>query len=128
MSWFTKIAKEIQVVEVAADDRLEEMTPELAQQVQSLQYHPGFMYLAKKLRLQRSLLRSELEGKRQARLEDSEFIKSGIAWAGWLDDQVRQAVGFSRRQSAPESPRNQDLAAFQAIQRELEIVGAQSSQ
>jgi hypothetical protein len=124
-NWLGEVpASPILVVEVEAPAKLEEMTPELAQQVQSLQYHPGFLYLMNKSRFQRSLLRAELEKKRQATLADSEFIKSGIAWSAWWEDQLRQAVGFGKRQSSPQQPLDHEREAFAAIQRELEIVGA----
>lgn len=112
------------VVEVAKDEPLEPMSADIAQQVKSLQYHPGFVYLTRKLRTQRALLRSTLERERQTTLTDSEFLKSGIAWCGWLDDQVTAAVGFLQRATAPREAIDAEQEAFAQIASNIEIVGA----
>lgn len=115
--------RDIKLVEVEATKPLEPMTEELAQQIAALQYHAGFNYLLRKLMLQRSLLTSTLVKERQASLQDSEFIKSGIAWTAWLEDQLRQAASFQKRQSPPREALDAELEAFQLAQRQLELVG-----
>lgn len=111
------------VVEVEKLEPLEPMTKDLALQVQSLQYHPGFVWLTRKLRTQRALLRSTLEKERQSQV-DAEFLKSGIAWTGWLDDQLTAAVGFTARSTAPREALEGEQEAFEQISRNIALVGA----
>ena len=115
--------REVKLVEVEAAKPLEPMSEELAQQIAALQYHAGFNYLLRKLALQRALLTSTLIKERQATLTDSEFIKSGVAWTAWLEDQLRQAANFQKRQSPPREALDAELEAFQLAQSQLELVG-----
>ena len=122
---FLKKAPEVKtlVVEVPNDLKVGPLTEELAQQLAMLQLNPAFIWLLGRLQLQRALLKSELETKRQASMIDSEFIKSGIAWTGWLEDQLRQAAAYGKRQAPPREALDEELEAFKLAQSQLEFVG-----
>lgn len=108
------------VVEVEKGRRPPELTLELARSVQTLQAHPGFLYLLTKLAFQRSVLRQALERKRHKTIADSEFIQSGIAWSGWLEDEVQAAIDF--QVPAESEATRPEASIFDESQRLLEVL------
>lgn len=111
------------IVEVEKEIKLEPMTPELADQLKTLQHNPAFVWLLNKLAHQKALLTRTLINERQETVADSEFLKSGIAWTGWLDAQIRDAIAYGKRQSAPREVYEDEQRAFDEVARQLEIVG-----
>ena len=119
---FLKPRTILKVVEIEKPKPSLKLTADMAESVISLQYHPGFLFLLDKLRAQKSLLVSTLVNERQAKLEDSEFLKSGIHWLDWLDQQISQATKLQKRQ-AETQPEPEMADAFQQIQEQLQLVG-----
>lgn len=87
-----------------------------------LQFHPGFQYLLEKLRWQRALLVAALTQQRQDKLADSEFLKSGIAWSRWLEDQIATEVRLKSR-PRPQIPTDFEAEALKQASAMIEEVG-----
>lgn len=114
-----------QIVEVEKPVPVPPLDENSSQAVATLQAHPGFQYLLAKLRLQRSALKTILTTQRQHSLTDVEFIQSGIAWTGWLEEQLNAAIGFK---AAPptDSLESQRIAFEEALGR-IEILRGSST-
>jgi len=119
MNWFKS---KYLVVEVEKPRPSAQLDPELATSVASLQHHPGFQWILNKLSLQRAMLATTLQQQRQETMADVEFLKSGIAWTGWLEDQLRLATSFGKRQSVPQEALDYEQQAFEQVARNLDIV------
>lgn len=116
----------ILIVEVDKPREVALLDPEMAKSVASLREHPGFLYLLAKLRYQRAMLRAHLERTRQEKLSDVDFIKSGINWCGWLEEQLSKAAKIEiERPQLP--PLAAEEAAFQEVSRMLEVIGTETS-
>lgn len=111
---------EIQVVEVEKSQRVLPLDADIARVVASLQSHPGFLYLLGKLKFHREILRSTLDSRRQVSMEDVIMLQSGIAWSGWLKDELEKAVDF--KTSAPQAPGATEQSIFEESQRQLEVL------
>ena len=91
--------------------------------VASLQGHPGFGWLLQKLRLQKAQLTSILSRERQKNLTDVEFLQSGIAWTGWIEEQLQRAIGWREAEPADlRSPEQVDRDAFDEIAKFIEVL------
>lgn len=112
-----------QVVEVEAPRKPQAITEDLKQSVLSLSHHPGFMYLLTRLRYERSLLETTLKRTRHTDIREVDFLQSGIAWAGWLDDFLSRLVTVSKR-SQPTSATPEEIAAFSEAIAAIEQVGS----
>ena len=108
------------IVEVEKPRAIPPLSEEVAESVATLQSHPGFQYLLQKLRLQRSGLVSSLSHQRHSSLADIEFLQSGIAWTGWLEEQLQKSVGF--RAQKPQEIFPSEREAFQEAQRFIEVL------
>lgn len=111
---------EIRVVEVEKSQRVPPLTPEIAQSIQTLQGHPGFLYLLAKCKFQRSLLKETLATNRQESNLDCVMFQSGVAWSGWLQNEMENAINF--KTSAPAVANRDELAIFEEAQRQLEVL------
>lgn len=127
MSWFKKpytaaLAGTPYVIEVPKPEPLEE-SPESVASVASLEGHPGFRWLLRKLSLQQARLRAELENSRHAKLEDVQFLQSGIQWTGWLASQLdfAKARYLATRAASPS-----EAKFFEEISSYITLVGATS--
>ena len=110
------------VVEIERPRPILPLEDDMAETLLSLRGHPGFQYLLNKLRFQRSVLESSLLQNRQATMQDVEFIKSGIAWTKWLDDQLSKAAGLkSRAPTAPASKSERDV--YEELKDFVEVLG-----
>ncbi len=110
------------IVEVEKPRELRSPDKETASMVASLGGHPGFLYLLAKLRFQRSQLRAHLEQTKQETLSDVDFLKSGIAWTGWLEKQLEASAKIqTERPQLP--PMDSEQAAFNEVYKMLESVG-----
>lgn len=83
---------DLYLVETKPGSKLPKLTPEIMGSVTTLGQHPGFEYLLIKLQLQHDMLLAKLVNERFGKLEEAEFIQSGVFWTGWLEGQLRQAV------------------------------------
>ena len=110
------------VVEVEKPRNLGPLTGEQREAILSLQHHPGFQYLLTKLRLQRALLEAKVLRERQKDLVDTEFLKSGIAWAGWLEDQLRAEIRYADK-PAPSPATPVEEQEFQQVRALVEEIG-----
>ena len=99
--------------------RLPEMTPELREAIWSLSHHPGFQYLATKLRTQKALLLKTLQEGRHTDIRDVDFIQGGIFWTGWLDNQLNS----HQPKTPPTNASPDEIQAFEEIRDAVELVG-----
>ena len=121
--WWSGLTAEgvlLRLVEVEKASRPPAMTEEIARSIQTLQSHPGFLYLLAKCRFQRSVLKETLATTRQASNEDCIMFQSGVAWSGWLQNEMETAINFKASPSAP--PSRDELAIFEESQRQLEVL------
>lgn len=125
MNWFTgrkpspSLIEKFTVVELEKPTPLEESSDSISA-VDSLRLHPGFNWLCRKLSIQASKLKSEIQGTRQDRLEDYYFLQSGIFWCNWLQSQVDFAHSryLSMRAATPEED-----SFLQSLSQSIEVVG-----
>jgi hypothetical protein len=107
------------VIEVEKAQRVPPMDADIARSIQTLQSHPGFLYILAKLKFQREVLKTQVATTRQASMEDVIMLQSGVAWSGWLQTQLDQAIGF-KSTSAPATPA--EITLFEEAQRNLEVL------
>lgn len=114
---------EYRVVEVAAPRTVGEFNKDAASAIATLQGHPGFQYLLQKLRWQNAALVSAIKTRRQGSVRDFEFLQSGIAWTGWLEEQLQRAIGYREQVEVPaEAPYESERQAFEDIQKFIEVL------
>ena len=131
MEWlpeWLKPAPEIKLMLVEVPKPLERLedTPETSTAVKTLQHHPGFQFLLRKLRLQGQLLETKLRRDRHDNMHDVEFIQSGIHWISWLELQLRKELHqpTSLTPVEPNPKESGDLhAAMKEIMQGVEVVG-----
>jgi len=112
---------EYQLVEVEKPKPATEWNEDILRAIAALEHHPGFAALTERLRFQRSVLRSRLENEKQSH-EDDNFVKSGIFWTGWLDNQVKAAQSrLVKPVTLKLTPSDQEL--FDQINSQIEEVG-----
>jgi hypothetical protein len=119
--WKQKPAK-LLVLEREAPKPIEKPDGATQEAIISLQYHPGFQYLMEKLRWQRSLLVTALTDQRQDKMADVEFLKSGIAWTRWLEDQISTEIRLKTR-TRPQIPTDFEQEALAQAKSMIEEVG-----
>ena len=89
MKWFKR--KPL-IVEIEKPRALQPLDPETAKSVAILAEFPGFQYLLAKCRFQGAILKSTLDKQRQRSLDDVAFLQAGIAWCGWLENELATAI------------------------------------
>lgn len=110
------------VVELQPQQRLSRKTDkEVQESVQTLQSHPGFIYLLQRFDAQASLLKAKLTGERHDTLEEVQTLQAGIFWANWLRQELARAI--SRPSEQQTDPYEEELKAFKEIDDMLERVG-----
>ncbi len=110
------------IVEVDKPREVGLLDKEMAASVASLREHPGFLYLLAKLRYQRAMLRAHLERTHQTSISEVDFVKSGINWCGWLEEQLAKAAKIeTERPQLP--PMEAEELAFQEVSKMLEVIG-----
>ena len=119
MIW-RKPAPMVRIVEVDKGQRPVPMTEEIARSIQTLQGHPGFLYLLGKLKFHRGILKEQLSTVRQDSMANVLMLQSGIAWSGWLQTELELAINF--RASAPSAPSRDELTLFEEAQQQLEVL------
>lgn len=110
----------LMIVSIEKGQRLPEFTEDIRRSVMTLQSHPGFLYLLAKLNFQQQALRAQHETRRHATLKDSEFFQSGIAWSGWLQNELNSAVDFHPPTPVEATPDEQTV--FDESQRMLTVL------
>ena len=111
----------VMIVEVEKPRPVPTANRDIAASLSTLQGHPGFQWLLSRLRLQRELLRSSLSTQRQKSLTDVEFLQSGVAWTGWLEEQWKRAMNWE--EPRPQlTPLDEERAAFEEISRAIEVL------
>lgn len=123
VDWFKpRIEVRPLIVEVEKPRDVGALDAESAQSVAALAGHPGFQYLLTRLRFQKHLLQAALNNQRQSTLVEVEFLKSGIAWCGWLENQLGLATGLLKR-PVPSEPSPDEAAAFNELRKMVEVIG-----
>lgn len=112
--------RQIQIVEIDKGTRVPPIDEGVAQSIKTLQSHPGFQYLLAKLKFHREVLKNQLSGSKQASMEDVMLLQSGIAWSGWLQNELDRAIDF--KTSAPQAPSATELSIFEESQRQIEVL------
>ena len=113
-------APTVRVVEVDRGQRVPPLDADIAKSIQALQGHPGFLYLLAKLKFHRSVLRDQLATTRQPAMSDVLMLQSGVAWSGWLQNELETAIAF--RAAAPVAPSRDERTIFEEAQRQLEVL------
>jgi len=96
-------------------------TEEMQASIATLAYHPGFQYLLKRLALQNAALKSKLTYERHKTLDEVNFFQAGVYWSGWLLTELKRTT--VKVVSRKIDPVDEELAAFKAIDSQLERVG-----
>lgn len=122
IEFFKRRKPQVLIVEREPQVKLEKLDQPTQEAIIGLQFHPGFQYLMQKLRYQRGLLQAALQQNRQETMADVEFLKSGIAWTGWLEQQIATETRAKNR-PRPEIPTDTEEQAFKQIEAQLEEVG-----
>lgn len=122
-SWSKTIKglKQPQVIEVEKP-RKAVNDPDTRNAVSTLQHHLGFQYLLQKLDTEKAYLQSLLATSSFTTLEQVYKIQSGVYWINYLKSFAARE-GASVQPQATE-PFDHEIAAFNEVNRNLEIVGA----
>lgn len=101
---------ELLLVQIPEAGRPEPVTKEIRESILSLQYHPGFQSLIRKLRFQRAVIDARLRSERHQDLKDVYLLQSMISGFNWLDQQIDQEVQVGKSaQRLPATPYEQQL-------------------
>lgn len=95
------VNRELQLVQVQPTGRPEAATPEIRESVLSLQFHPGFQYLKKKLTFQNRVIEARLRTERHEDLKDVYLLQSMLNGFNWLESQIDQEVQASKLAQQP---------------------------
>lgn len=110
-----------QVVEVEKPRQVRPFDKNVAESLQTLQGHPGFMWLLEQCRLERAYLKTVLSERRQASLEDVAFLQAGVAAMGWLQDKMDRAIGYREGQQAVPAMQS-EREAFEEASKFIEVL------
>ena len=114
-------ARALQLVQVSATERPEPASKEVRESVISLQYHPGFQYLMKKLGFQTRVIDARLRTERHQDLKDVYLLQSMLNGFNWLEQQIEQEVQAGKRTpQVPHTPFEQQL--FEQVSAAIERV------
>lgn len=95
--------------------------PELRDGLRALAGNPFFKVIVDRLRVQRYALEERLKGTRFEKVEDVNFVQSGVFWTGWLE---RELARLTMEPPKPQlNPEEAELEAFRQIDSLLERVG-----
>jgi hypothetical protein len=112
------------VVELSSQQRISRKTDkEVQESVQTLQSHPGFLYLLQRFDAQASLLKAKLTGERHETLDEVHQLQAGIFWANWLRQELYRSISRPLEQQI--DPYEEELKAFKEIDDLLERVGGE---
>jgi len=111
------------VIEVSGSPTpLPELTPDLKDSLRSLQFHPGFVYLLTRLRLERAQLRKCLEQGYQLEHGALRHLQAGVHYTGYIEDTLLSLT------ATPAPPKRDatlnELELFNKVRENLELVGA----
>lgn len=110
------------VVEVDPSKRFNiKADKDVLESIATLNHHPGFLYLVKKLELQAGLLKSKLNGERHKDLEAVQFLQAGIFWSGFFQREANAAM--SRPTERQVDPFEEEMKAFKELDAMVERVG-----
>jgi hypothetical protein len=98
------------------------LSKEMKESLATLAQHPAFVYLLRRLRMQRHNLEAQLRDGRHENLRDVEFIQSGIFWTSWLQGQIDTLVG--RTAPIPTAASPSEIEAFEAVHQHIDLVGS----
>lgn len=102
--------------------KLPELTPDLKETIKTLQYHPGFVYLTQKLRIQRGLIERYLQEGFELDEKQLRYLQAGVFWLAYLDRELKTATHVP----APTRPADDSEAElFQQIQSNMDLIGVE---
>ena len=94
---------------------------EMRASIATLPSHPGFQHLLKKLALQNAALKSKLTFERHSTIDEVNFLQAGVYWSNWLLTELKRTTVKVVAQRL--DPEEEELRAFQELDRQLERVG-----
>lgn len=110
--------KVIELDEPRGSDEDDEIMKE---SISTLNSHPGFLHIVKKLGRQRAYLRSKLDFEKHSDLREVDFLQAGIFWCNWLNNEIKRTTLKlpQRKLDAME----EELKAFREIDASIERIG-----
>lgn len=118
-----EVVTKYKVVELDEPRGSDEEDEVMKESIATLNSHPGFLHLVKKLGRQRAYLRSKLAFEKHSDLREVDFLQAGIFWCNWLNTEIKRATIKlpPRKLDAME----EELRAFREIDAQIERVGAE---
>jgi hypothetical protein len=98
---------------------------DLREGLSALQTNPFFKYLLDRLRVQRNMVKGRLEGTRHKTLDEVSFLQQGVYWTGWLEAELGRLTQAPAKPTM--TPEEEELKAFEEVDRLIERVGSNSS-
>lgn len=92
-------------IEVEKAVKLDPMSPELREQIRTLQHHPGFVYLSNKLSVQKAAVQHSLNEGYNLDEKALRFHQAGIFWLSYLQ---RELAAANAIHSSPTRPTTLD--------------------
>ena len=93
----------------------------MKESIATLNSHPGFVHLVKKLGKQRAYLRSKLDFEKHADLREVDFLQAGIFWCNWLQSEIKRAA--TRLPERHLDAFEEEAKAFHEIDATIERIG-----
>ena len=124
--WFSRpsvveVITKYQVIELDEPRGSEDEDEAMKESIATLNSHPGFLHLVKRLSRQRAYLRSKLDFEKHTDLREVDFLQAGIFWCNWLNTEIKRATikVAPRKLDAME----EELRAFREIDQQIERIG-----
>jgi hypothetical protein len=109
------------IVEVPKERTTLQGGKEIAEQIQTLASHPGFLALLNKLEYANYSLSTKLKHERLETIEQYYFLQAGIYWSNWLKTEMQRAT--VKLAPAVSDAMQEEMAAFREIDATIERVG-----
>ena len=97
--------------------------PDAKLSAETLNSHPGFVYLLEKLRHQRGYFKSLLETQAISELRELAMLQAAVYWSGWLEQEVTKTLPSLRAAQTPRTPEPDVNNLFENARTALSEVG-----
>lgn len=119
-SFLKKFTKYVVVEIEKGEAKLPAMTADLKASIQTLQFHPGYQYLATKRRYFRAMLEKQLREGLDLPENAMRAMQAGLYWLRFEEDEARKAV-MGVKQEMREAF-DHEAEAFEKIKGEIELI------